>query len=103
MVYFGLLNREYFILNFRNGLKCKLRTKSTDIHTFANVWLTREYESVGFNIDEEVCPEMELLNRACLDLVVQIEELKRENAGLKKLVKEGNDSKGKSELSCKTK
>ena len=55
------------------------------------------------NIDEEVCPEMELLNRACLDLVVQIEELKRENAGLKKLVKEGNDSKGKSELSCKTK
>lgn len=29
---------------------------------------------------------MELLNQACLDLVEQIEELKRENAWLKKLV-----------------
>jgi len=54
LVYFGLLNREYFILNFRNGLKCKLRTKSTDIHAFANVWLAHEYESVGFKIDEDI-------------------------------------------------
>ena len=53
-VYFKLLNREYFILNFRNGLKCKLRTKSTDIYAFANVWLTQEYERIGFKIDEDI-------------------------------------------------
>ena len=45
LVYFGLLNNEYFILNFRNGLQCKLSTKSTDIHAFANVWLSKEYEN----------------------------------------------------------
>ena len=38
---------------------------------------------------------MELLNQACLDLVEQIEELKKENVWLKQLilVKGRNDSK----------
>lgn len=36
------------------------------------------------NIKEEICPEVELLNQACLDLVAQIEQLKKENARLKK-------------------
>ena len=39
------------------------------------------------SVEETVCPEMELLNQACLDLVVQIEELKKENARLKEQVK----------------
>ena len=38
-------------------------------------------------IKEEICPEMELLNQACLDLVAQIEQLKEENARLKKRLK----------------
>lgn len=54
LAYLKLLNRKYFILNFRNGLKCKLRTKSTDIYTFANVWLTKEYERIGFKIDKDI-------------------------------------------------
>ncbi len=44
------------------------------------------------NIEEGICPEMELLDQACLDLVAQIEELKKENTWLRNLVKEGNGS-----------
>ncbi|WP_428326208.1 FkbM family methyltransferase [Nitrosopumilus sp.] len=54
LVYFGLYNKKYFILEFKNGLKCKLRTKETDIHAFANVWLVQEYKSIGFKIDENI-------------------------------------------------
>ena len=36
------------------------------------------------NIKEDISPEVELLNQACLDLVAQIEQLKKENARLKK-------------------
>ena len=38
-------------------------------------------------IKEEISPEVELLNLACLDLVAQIEQLKEENARLKKRLK----------------
>ena len=56
----------------------------------------------SINSEEKICPEMELLNQACLDLVEQIEELKRENAWLKKLVlvKGGNGSRQSTELPC---
>lgn len=40
------------------------------------------------NIEEEIHPEMELLNQTCLDLAAQIKELKKENAWLKKLIQE---------------
>ena len=40
------------------------------------------------NIKEEVCPEIKLLNQACLDLVCQIEELQKENVWLKERIKE---------------
>ena len=40
------------------------------------------------NNEEEIHPEIELLNQTCLDLVAQIKELKKENASLKKLVQE---------------
>ena len=55
--------------------------------------------------EEKICPEMELLNQACLDLVEQIEELKKENVWLKQLilVKGRNDSKERAEVPCNTK
>jgi hypothetical protein len=42
------------------------------------------------NAEEEVCLEVELLNQTCLDLVAQIEQLKKENTRLKKMQKKGN-------------
>ena len=47
--------------------------------------------------EEKICPEMELLNQACLDLVEQVEELKKENAWLKKKILVKRES---SELPC---
>lgn len=51
------------------------------------------------DIEGEICPEVELLNQACLDLVDQIEELKKENTWLKRLIREGNGSGVRSGLS----
>lgn len=42
--------------------------------------------------------EIELLNQACLDLVAQIEELKKENARLKKLNARKADEAGGMDL-----
>lgn len=55
--------------------------------------------------EEKICPEMEFLNQACLDLVEQVEELKKENIWLKQLilVKGRRDSKERSEVPCNTK
>jgi cell shape-determining protein MreC len=41
---------------------------------------------------EEAYPELELLNKTCLDMVAQIEQLKKENARLKKMQESGNGS-----------
>ncbi len=41
---------------------------------------------------ETVSPEVELLNQACLDLVAQIEQLKKENAQLQKMAERVNGS-----------
>jgi len=38
----------------------------------------------------EISPEVELLNQACLDLVAQIEQLKKENARLKQMKEKGS-------------
>jgi hypothetical protein len=40
---------------------------------------------------KEISPEMELLNQACLDLVAQIEQLKKENARLKRMREKGSN------------
>ncbi len=37
------------------------------------------------NHQKEICPGVELLNQACLDLVAQIEQLKKENTLLNKM------------------
>lgn len=50
--------------------------------------VTRSKEKTDF--------EVELLNQACLDLVAQIEQLKKENARLKKKAEEGNGTGRKS-------
>ena len=43
--------------------------------------------------NEDITPEVELLNLACLDLVGQIEELKEENARLKKQIRKETEAK----------
>lgn len=51
-VYYRIYNKEFFLLNLKNGFKLKLRTKSTDIQAFLNVWLIEEYAMIGFEIRE---------------------------------------------------
>ena len=49
-LYFHKIRSEYTILEMRNGIKIKLRTNSTDLMAFANVWLVEEYRKPGFEI-----------------------------------------------------
>lgn len=56
----------------------------------------------SINGEEEINPEVELLNLACLDLVGQIEELKKENTRLKELVKQVNGPEIRSGPSVKS-
>ncbi len=51
-VYFGIYNKEFFTLNLKNGLKIKLRTNTTDLQVFANVWILKEYQVEGFEISD---------------------------------------------------
>lgn len=51
LAYFGLLKKEFFILNLRNGQKIKMRTNSTDFYAFVNVWIVQEYKKDGFDIN----------------------------------------------------
>jgi len=46
-------------------------------------------------VSEEISPEVELLNLTCLDLVVEIEKLKKENTRLKQKVRRRKESDGK--------
>ena len=39
--YFGYLQNDFYILELKNGLKFKLRSNSTDLQAFTNVWLTK--------------------------------------------------------------
>ena len=43
-------------------------------------------------ISEEISPEVELLDQTCLDLVVEIEKLKKENARLKQKMRRRKES-----------
>ena len=53
LVYFGFYKKEFFTLNLKNGISLKLRTKSTDLQAFANVWILKEYQKKGFEIQED--------------------------------------------------
>ncbi|NDF30498.1 MAG: FkbM family methyltransferase, partial [Nitrososphaeria archaeon] len=50
-LYFQKIKSEYIILEMRNGIKIKLRVDSTDLMAFTHVWLLREYERPGFEIE----------------------------------------------------
>ena len=52
-VYYKIIKEKYFVINLRNNLKCKIRIKSTDLQAFANVWLNKEYEEIGFFIESD--------------------------------------------------
>jgi len=43
-------------------------------------------------VSEEISPEVELLDQTCLDLVVEIEKLKKENTRLKQKVRQRKES-----------
>ena len=43
LVYFNLTNKPFVIFETKNGLKMKIRTKSTDLMALTNVWLIQEY------------------------------------------------------------
>ena len=51
LVYFKIYNKKIFILKLKNTFKLKLRTRSTDIYAFTNVWLVEEYKREGFPIE----------------------------------------------------
>lgn len=53
--YFGHLQDNFYILELKNGLKFKLRSNSTDLQAFANVWINKEYTKYGFKINENDC------------------------------------------------
>jgi FkbM family methyltransferase len=49
-LYFHKIRTDYAILEIRSGIKVKLRTNSTDLMAFINVWLVEEYRKQGFEI-----------------------------------------------------
>ena len=53
LVYYNIIKEKYFTINLKNNLKCKIRIKSTDLQAFANVWLNKEYEDIGFFIESD--------------------------------------------------
>lgn len=53
LVYYGLVKKEHIIFVMKNGMKIKLRTKSTDLMAFTHVWLIEEYSKPGFEIRDE--------------------------------------------------
>jgi len=50
LAYYGLFKKPSFILHLRNGKHLKLRTHSTDIQAFVNVWIIEEYSLENFDI-----------------------------------------------------
>ena len=53
--YFGYLQNDFYILELKNGLKFKLRSNSTDLQAFTNVWVNKEYVNYNFKINDTDC------------------------------------------------
>lgn len=49
-VYLNVVKSDHVILQLRNGIKIRLRVNSTDLMAFTHVWLLKEYEKPGFDI-----------------------------------------------------
>ena len=45
-----MIKSDYVYFSTRTGLKIKLRTKSTDLDTFAIIWLMKDYSKFDFEI-----------------------------------------------------
>jgi FkbM family methyltransferase len=52
-IYFKLIRKNKITLQLRNKIKIIMRTRSTDIHVFANIWLNKEYKIDNF-LDEKL-------------------------------------------------
>ena len=44
LAYYKIIKSKYFVLSLKNGLKVKMRTNSTDLQAFVNVWILEEYK-----------------------------------------------------------
>lgn len=53
LAYFKLVKSEHFTLLLKNGIKVKLRTDSTDLQAFVNVWILEEYKESGFDVGDD--------------------------------------------------
>ena len=51
LVYLKWTRAEHAILETKSGVKIKLRVNSTDLMAFTHVWLLREYDKPGFEIN----------------------------------------------------
>lgn len=51
-VYYGLVNKKQVILKTRDGSSLNIRTKSSDIHVFAEIWLDNVYLR-KFNLNDD--------------------------------------------------
>jgi FkbM family methyltransferase len=49
-IYYNIYRKKFFILKLKNGLRIKLRSHSTDLQAFANVWIIEEYNEDDFEI-----------------------------------------------------
>lgn len=50
LAYYKIIKSKYFVLSLKNGLKVKMRTNSTDLQAFVNVWILEEYKEEMFEI-----------------------------------------------------
>lgn len=51
-IYFKFIKTENAILETRSGVKIMLRVNSTDLMAFTHVWLLKEYDKPGFEIND---------------------------------------------------
>lgn len=52
LIYYGLIRNEFCIIKLKDGIKIKIRTKSTDLQALVNVLIIEEYCFSGFEINE---------------------------------------------------
>lgn len=52
LIYYGLIRNEFCIIKLKNGIKIKIRSKSTDLQALVNVLIIEEYHFPGFKIKE---------------------------------------------------
>ena len=53
LVYFNLTKKSHVIFETKNGLKLKIRTRTTDLMALTNVWITQEYLHDDFNMEDD--------------------------------------------------